>query len=785
MHKNFLPIYIGIFFISIATLLLEISLTRIFSVSLWYHFAFMVISVSLFGFGASGTFLSLFPNLLKRNINRLLFLFSGLFSIFCIISFLITNSLTFDPFTILWDKTQILNTMIYYSALSIPFFFSGLCIAIVISSIPRKVNKIYFFNLVGSGIGSILILYLFSLVSSNVVIFVSLLGFLSTFLFSLNYSKRYVFLSLAGIFIVTFLLLNVQFEINISPYKDLNSQLRYENSSILFTQWNSFSRVDVIRSRGIKYAPGLSAKFEGEIPKQLGLTIDGGGLNAITSYNNTKFIDFLPMTLPYKLKKRNKVLILNAGGGLGILMALKNEANSIEAVEMNPIVVGAVGRFKGISGDIYSKVHTKIDEPRNFVRGSRENYDLIEIPLSGSVGTYSLYSLNENYLFTVEGFEDYYERLNPEGIISVTRWLLFPPKEMVRLTSLSVSSLEKQGIKNPEKHIALIRTWTTISLFLKKNEFTEEEIKKIKDFCREMKYDIVYLPNVSVHEVNVYNRFPEPYYYLSIKNLFENREKFTQDYVFDISPPIDDRPYFFNFFRWDKFHELYESMGKKWEPFFEGGFLIILVFFQALFLTSLLILLPLYAVKRKVLEINGKYRILAYFFCLGIGFMFIELALIHKFILFLGHPAYAISSVIFSILLFSGIGSLVSGRFEVKTKILTLVIAILSFLIILYMGTLPLLFNWFFGQDLFVRYVISILLLAPLSFFMGIPFPTGIRMLNKLDKNLIPWAWSVNACSSVLSSILAILIAIPFGFSSVLVLAFLVYLLGLGMIQKY
>ncbi len=692
-----------------------------------------------------------------------------------------TNSLTFDPFTILWDKTQILNILLYYIFLAIPFFFSGICIAMVLSNLTKKVNKLYFSNLVGSGFGAISILFLFPLMGSNAIITVPLIGFLSTLSFSLNFRKAF-FPSLIGLFIVISLFA-VQFEINISPYKDLNIQLRYPDSKILFTGWNSFSRVDVIDSGGVRFAPGLSPEFKGKLPKQFGLTVDGGDLNAITSFENLEFLDFLPISLPYTFKDIDNVLVLNPNGGMGILLGLKNDVESIKAVELNPIIFHALkDEFGEFSGNIYSEkgVEVRIDELRNFLKTDKEKYDLIEISLTGGVLTTGLYNLNENYLFTIEGFEDIYEHLEEDGMLSVTRFLFFPPKDSIKLVSLSLPVLERQGVENPEKQIALIRTWTTSTFILKKGELNQEETNRIREFCGKMKFDIIYLPDVREEEVNYHNRFPEPYYYLAVIELLENRTKFVSNYLFDVFPPTDDKPYFFNYFRFEKFSELYESMGKKWEPFFEGGFLIAILFIQALVISFMFILLPLYKVgKRPVLK--GK---LVYFFCIGIGFMFIEISLIQKFILFLGHPMFSISTVVFSLLLFSGLGSLFSGRFKIKGKTLNFAILSLASLTLLYTIVIPLTFE-VLGYDLFIRYVISILLLAPLGFLMGIPFPFGMRILDKLDRKAIPWARAVNACSSVLGSILAMVIAISFGFSLVLVLAAIVYLAGLGMIQKF
>jgi hypothetical protein len=425
-----------------------------------------------------------------------------------------------------------------------------------------------------------------------------------------------------------------------------------------------------------------------------------------------------------------------------------------------------------------------ISEGRSFIRKSKEKYDIIQLSMADNLAASStgVYALSENYLYTTEAFEDYYERLTENGILSITRWLLPPPREGIRLVSLAVSALENRGVTNPENHLVVIRSLETITLLVKKSEFTQEEIAKIKEFCKERRFDLVYVPGIREEEVNVYNKFPEPYYYQVIYGLLfaEDREKFYDNYLFSITPVSDEKPFFFHFFKLKKIVPLYESMGKKWQPFIEGGYLVPVVFIQALILSVIFIFLPLYSFRRLKGKIGGKWRALTYFLCLGIGYMLIEIALIQKFILFLGHPVYSVSVVLFSVLLFSGIGSLTTNKFKPKVRYLAPIIIVLSVLTFLYLVSLPHIFHLLLGQELLSKLLISIVVLTPLSFLMGMPFPIGIRLINKLNRDLIPWAWCVNGCASVLSAILAIMIALSFGFSTVLALASIVYLAGLG-----
>ncbi len=790
--RKHLPVYLGLFTVSMAALILEISLTRVFSVSQWYHFAFMVVSIALFGIGASGTFLTIFPRLLKRDVNEVLALSSWLFSLSVILSFATANRIPFDPFRLSWDRMQLFYISLYYFLLAVPFFFSGLCVGSVLSKMPQRVNKLYFSDLLGAGMGSMLVVALFSPLSGEgVILFSALLGGLSSLLFTLNLSKRKRYSALAWTLLLAALVYNPPeaLGINMSPYKSLNIALRYPGSDLLYTGWNAFSRVDVVESPYARYAPGLSYEYTGELPPQLGIMVDGDAPSAITAYgDDPAFFDYLPTAIAYEFGEDQRVLVMGGGGGLEVLVALFNGAGSVTTTEINPLVVDAVKRFKEFSG-VYEdeRVEVVVSEGRSFIRASDREYDVIQLSLTGGAPASStgIHALTENYLYTVEAFEDYYSHLSEGGVLSITRWLLPPPREGLRTVSLAVSALEDLGIDNPEKHIAVIRSWGTITVLVKENEFTLDEIEWIREFCRSRKFDVVYYPGVRADEVNVFNRFQEPYYYQVVHGLLsaQDRERFYEDYLFDVSPVTDDRPFFFHFFRLDHIVPLYESMGEKWQPFIEGGYLVPVVFVQALVLASVFIFLPVYRFRRIEKSMSKKWMILGYFLCLGMGFMFIEIALIQRFILFLGHPVYAVSTVLFALLVFSGLGGLFTGRFK-DAGVLKTIIPVLSVLVLLYLAFLPKLFHFSLGYELFLRRLISMVLIAPIGFVMGMPFPLGIKLANRVDPELIPWAWAVNGCSSVLSTILAVMIALSFGFSSVLGLASVVYLVGLLMALK-
>ena len=757
-------IYFGIFLISLATLALEISLIRFFSISQWYHFAFMIVSIALFGIAASGTFLAI------KKINNPLFFSSILFSLSVLIGFFITNNIIFDPFKAILNPGHVFILFAYYIFLGMPFFFFGIIIAYSFLKSQKKAGKIYFYNMSGSAIGALASLFFIAYFHTKTILIISLIGLISSLFFinnpikkqknSLINKKNIVFI----LIFVNLLLFFIPLELNISKYKELSYALNVPGSRLIDTKYNSFSRVDIVESSFTRYAPGLSPSFNKILPEQIGITIDASNMNSITKYENFSFVDYLPSSIPYFLSENKKTLVVNSGAGLDVLAALKNNA-SVTALESNPIIIDLLkNEYANYSGNIYNKANIIWDEGRGFIKDNKKKFDIIVVSLAGNVlsGSAGISGLNENYLLTKEAFEEYYTSLSDDGFLVITRWLMFPPRESLRLFSLALE-IDKEA-----KKTALFRSWTTVTLLMAKKDLNQTIIEKIKDFSEKNKFDIIYLPGNFTPNKNL--KFKKPYYYNSIQNLLTNKNKFYKEYVFDVAPVTDNKPFYFNFFKISKIKELYDIIGQKWNPFFDSGFLIFFVLIQAFILSLIFILLPI-----KFFKSNKKIKKtpLVYFFAIGLSYLFIEIVFIQKFILFLGHIIFSSSSIIFSMLLFSSFGALYSQKLKIKK--LNKIIFVISILIIFYIFLLDFIINLFISLNLIPKIILSILLTAPLGFFMGFPFPLGIRMIKK---EIIAWAWAVNGSASVLSPLLAILIALFFGYNSVLFLASLLYLIS-------
>jgi SAM-dependent methyltransferase len=798
---NWPSLLLGILLTSAATLTLQISIIRLLSVSQGHHFAFMVVSMALLGYGASGSILASFPSLLGWKLPDLLTLATWLFSASALLAYLASNRIPFDLARIAWDRWQIFYIFLLYLAFSIPFFFSGMAISSALTRWSAFSGKLYFSDLTGAALGCLLVLFLFGIFGGpGTLLFSCLLGATASIVFGWTLRSFRIFLWFwIGVLACLLIWQPPWTAPHLSPYKALSTALRFPGARLLGTYWDPISRVDVLESPAARTAPGLSLEYLNPLPSQLGLTVDGDQLNAITRFHGEpreagelRFLDFLPSSLPYRITRPQRVLILEPKGGLEVLNALFHETKETVVIETNPTIVQLLkGSYGDYSGRIYWRdgVQANIENGRSYLHRAPPPFDLIVLPLSESLGASSsgFIGLHEDYRLTMEAFQEYFRVLKPGGFLFASLYLLPPPRAELRLVSTVREALRKTG-KRPADHILAYRSWGTFSLLVKKDPILSPEIESLKSFCQQQRYDLVYYPGISLEEVNLYNRFPQPLYYEGMQGLLREGMGLGAAYPFDLSPATDDRPFFHYFFRWEYWREIYQLAGGKWQILLEGGFLVLAVFFLALTLSLLFIILPVILRQGEKSGVPGvrPFPWVIYFVALGLGFMFVEISLIQRFILFLGHPVYSVSLVIFSLLVSAGMGSRLSMRIDPKTlwrvKGILLGVAGLLFLgAILYPQVLPV----FQGKTLILRFVLTFLFITPLGFFMGMPFPLGIRLVGSQRPSLVPWAWCANGCASVLGSILPVILALTWGFQTVFFAAATCYSLALFVIWKY
>ncbi|MFH2145268.1 MAG: hypothetical protein ABII75_04470, partial [Candidatus Omnitrophota bacterium] len=757
---------------------------------IWYHFAFMVISIAMFGFGSSGAFLAVFRKLLNRDSSK----FASTAAILCALSLMaslvLVCRLKLDPFQIINNPKNLLNLAVYYVVFSVPFFLGGLCIAFLFSKLTEHAGKLYFFNLFGAGCGCYLAILLIPLFSNaGAVIFSSLLVSVAALFFRQGHSRKFIGIVSAIIILQAVLLFSAKdiFDFKIAGSKAFSQAKEQLKIKPDFTRWNVFSRLDVLKDPGMFYAPGLSYKYPlKKIPKQAFIYIDADAIAAVTANKkggeNELLFKYIPSSLAYHLKANPKVCIIGAGGGFDVLTALSvSRPKHIFAVEINPDISKIVNEnFGEFSGDIFKRPGVTLvnAEGRSFIRNCRDaEFDIIQLSLvdTWAAASSGAYGLAENYLYTQEAFVDYINHLSDAGILTVTRWLLVPPKESLRLASLAFSSLEKLGVANPENNIVFIYSKRVAVLLLKKTPFLVEEIKTIEQLCADYGWGVLYAPYTGGK--NIFYKFIN----------YKDKQYFYDKYPFNVEPTTDDQPFYFHYYSWKNM-----NISKIWRIFSIDrnniSYLILLfLLIQALFLSLVFIAGPLVLFKgAEHKTVLARRSLLFYFACLGMGFMFVEVVLIQKFILFLGHPAYSLSVVLSSLLIFAGLGSLFSAKADIDVSYhrVKIVLFLLIVLLFAYVPLLPRLSYVFLGQHILKKFVIAILLIAPAGFLMGMPFPLGIRLAGRIESRLIPWLWAVNGCFSVISSILSIIVAMSFGFSNVLKLAAVFYIVAVMSINR-
>ena len=812
---------VSVFLISGSLIAYEIALMRLLSISQWHHFAHMIISLALLGLGASGSVLAIAQHWIMRRFH-VAYTVSGLLcAISLVCCFALSQTVPFNPFMVVWEPNQLLFLVARYLILAVPFFFGAACIGMALLKFNTEVNRLYFFDLLGSGSGALgIILVMYFVPPVQILTVVSTMGFFSIIVANLRFRWRPLSLVVViSVGVISFLAIK-QVELKISPYKGLSSTLNFPDTEILSNRNSPLGTLHVARSSSIRAVPGLSIRTEHSIPAQLGLFTDADAMTAITHFggdlSELAFLDDTISAVAYHLVDKPRVLVLGTGGGSDVLNALYHNATSVDAVELNPQIIDLMShQYSDFSGQILSSVpafpvSVHIAEARGFIRSTEEKYDLIQIAMLDSAGAAAsgTHTLNENYLYTVEAIQEFVQRLTPGGILSITRWLKSPPRDMIKLFATAVEALEHIGGAVPGNQLALIREWRTGTLLIKNGPFEPPEKEAIQAFCQRRSFDLAYYPQMVGSEANRYNQLPEPVYFTAAQAItFGNREQFYKDYPFQIRPATDDCPYFSQFLRLGTMVQIIHTIGRNAIPFIEWGYLLLFaILIQAIVAGSVLILLPLlFLRKQPVSPTTGedcgasshhalnlstgsqgaaKRRICGYFLSLGIGFMLIEIGFIQKFLLLLAYPTYAVAVVLCAFLVFAGLGSYccpfasrITRKFGLHVGIPAVIIT-LSLIAFAYLLLLSPIFAHFIASPDPLKIVVSVVLIAPLAFFMGMPFPLGIERLREHQGHLIAWSWGINGFASVVGAILAICLAIALGFNAVILIAIAVYLVG-------
>ncbi len=775
-------VLLGVGLLSVATLAFELTLTRLFAVAQFYHFAFMVISLALLGLGAAGSLLSVWPHWGRSPAWS-----TAGFAFTTLLSYAILNLIPFDSYTIAWDRRQVLYLLLTFLGAAVPFLFSGLTVGGLLAANAQHLHRIYAANLAGSGLGCITFLALLSRLGGEGVLFVSAaLGMVAAGLF--HTSPRWL-LRLGkcmgigvgvGVLLALAIWRPAWIVLRLSPYKALSQALLASDARHTFSAWSLQGRVDVVESSTIHIMPGLSQNAPvARPPLQAGLTLDGDDMKPITALApqddlTQTLAAYVPEAVAVALRPHAEhYLILEPGGGWSVLMALASGVPAITTVERNPLVVSLLqNEYSTFSHGLYQdpRVEVVLAEGRTYVRQTHVTFDVVLVALSDSFHpvTSGAYSLSEDYRYTVEALGDYLNRLTPSGILVLTRWLQRPPTESVRTLATIQAALQRRGIVHPEVHIAAFRSLRTMTFVVSPAPLSTAERTTIRTFVDSRGYDLVWLPDISPEEVNRHNRLPEPLYYDAAQALFTDATGFMTSYAYDIRPATDDRPFFFHYFRWRQTPEVLARLGQMWQPFGGSGYLVLVALLVLVILLAAVFICGPLVVRRageRAIRAPSQVKALAlvYFSMLGLAFLFVEIPLAQRFILFLGQPALALAVVLFAILTFSGLGSLSAPRWPLLPALAALVTVTVA-TPLLVRGLFALALGW----PLALRIALAAVSLAPLGVLMGIPFARGTALVERIAPGLIPWVWAINGSASVISGVLAAMAALSWGFSVVL-----------------
>ena len=754
----------GVGCVSAALLMIELALTRIFSVTMYYHFAFLAISIALFGLSASGVYVYTARAALSRHstaallaVHSLLFAAATVLSLAALVR--IRVGLNYSP-------ANLGKMIAIYALAALPFFTGGAVISLAMSRLSNRVNVVYGADLIGASIGCLVLLPLLdSFGAPGVVLLAAVLGGTAALLFSPPRALGQTALAAA---IAVRAPGGAQL-MGTSPF-DVTNTKGHDTDRVLFSKWNSFSRVAVYdRSHGDW---SLSAKYSGPLPETRFMDIDSAASTPILRFDGdlskVQYLRYELTGLAYSLKTPDafSALVIGPGGGRDLLTALVYGAGRVDGVEVNSIIADDVmlREFRDFSGSIYAdrRVNVVVDDGRSFIRRSHERYDIIQASLVDTWAATSAgaYTLTENTLYTREAFKDYLDHLSSGGILTITRWVF----DGLRLVSLAEAACATEGC-SVRDHLAVVQMDRVATFLLKKTPFTPEEVVRLRGLSGRLGFTVLYAPG-QLYADNDYARLA----------LAADPQAFYAQYRLDVRPTTDDRPFFFHT---TKIQDQFETAFGRTMLFGNGLSALMTLMGISLGFVILFVLGPL-AVAGFPRRGTRWLRWLAYFGMLGAGFMLIEVALLQRFVLLLGHPVYSLTVTLFSLLLGTGAGSLISRGIAAPRLLRSVQLVLLGVVCVALLGiiALPPIIDAAISASRLARIALAVVLIAPAGLLMGTPLPSGLRLMAVNHSEVVPWAWGMNGAFSVVGATLAVFIAMNWGFSVTLLTGASAYLVA-------
>lgn len=691
-----------------------------------------------------------------------------------------------------------------YLLVFIPFFFAASAIGLIFRSEADKIGNLYFINLVGSAIGGLIILLLLNYLTPQYALGVVCFLPVIAGLFAIKHigcCRLFSRLLLIAALVVTILNLLLPSQLYLSEYKSVSKVLSIPESEIVNEKSSPYGLLQIVKSPYIRYAPGLSLNFTGDLGIEKVIFNNGNWIGPkLNPLEETEFYSYSTLSLPFVVGNPQNVLSLEAGTGEAVQLSLQNDADMIKAVESHSKLVKVLTEkdnddYFPIFG--HPQVRVAIQDPYAYLLSTQKQYDLIHLPLYDAFGGASgIGAVQEKPLLSIESFQRMWNSLSDDGMITISAWVDTPLKMPLRIVATFTELLEKQGIDQPELHLAAVRNWSLVTYVLIKSPINSNKQKAVKDFCNKLGFDILLLPGIEEQKRERYhiltdrsiNELTDLIVGKSTHDKYSDRHQLYAGYPFKIQPVTEDAPFPFQFLKMSRLSDLREQFTLFDIPYLEVGyFLVLATFILVIVLAGIFIVLPLLLASKMK---SAKTHTLLYFMSLGLGFLLVEIVLIQRFIAYLGSPLYSSAAIISAILFFSGLGSnsserIVSDKERVFSNKLHLppryaVFMLIIILIIIYILLLNPLLIATVTLPLAVKFLLSIIIIAPLAFLMGFPFPMGISRLYRTGNNdNISWAWGINGSFSVISSILAVIIAVEFGFTVVKIAAAGCYLLAL------
>ncbi len=762
----------GIALSSFAALLLELALTRLFSVVLFYHFAFLAISIALLGLGAGGVFAYLAKNWLVGFQTRTLMAWLSIVNATVIP--LVLETVLHVPVSLELSKANFLRLTVMYLVAAVPFLVTGIEFSVIFARESRHIARMYGADLCGGALACLGIVPLLNwLGGPNAILFAGATAATAAVVWAGVGNARKL---AVGVGALLLLLIAANHSGRLIDVVYAKGVFR-DSSWVEFARWNAISRVEVDRqgdAKAVVIDADASTYIMNADPKQWHGTVWEKNLMAA------------PPALANVLRPHGDYAIIGPGGGVDVLRAVANGSPDVTGIEINPIIADTImrGRYSDYSYHLYERppVHIHVTDGRSFVRNAKQSFDVVQMTLVNTWASTAAgaFALSENSLYTEEAFQEYFEHLKPDGLIAITRWEFQQPREALRVVSVAVDALHRLGVPNPAKNFIVVsqgelnEDGIPVAVLAKKSAFTAQEEAAVRaHLSRTPELTALYLPSEPGQN---------PFSALIASN---DPFGFARGYAYNVAPVNDNAPFFFFTLKLGQIlhHEGLQN-GIDWKVNL-GVAVLGMVLIISLVAVVLFLILPL------ALGTSGARNNAAgllYFVAVGLGYIMVEIAFIQRFVLFLGHPTYALTVVVFLLLLSSGAGSMLSRKWLGDTRRAWLPLILIVAALLLYVFILPAVLNSLVGLPFVVKLMISAMLLVPLGLAMGMPFPTGLRALasapaaGDTKETCIEWAWAMNAASSVLGSVLAIVIAIQFGLNVTLICGAVAYLLAIGLL---